>query len=180
MIYFVRHGETDYNVSHIMQGQLNIPLNENGINQAKQASEDLKDVKIDEIFSSPLIRALKTAEIINKYHNLTIKTDNRLKELFAGSMQGMCLNTLSTDEKQEYMNNPKKFNAESWQEFYDRVVSFFKEIEHSEKNILIVSHGGVYRNIYKYLNNIKGFHFELEDIKNSKVIILNTSSKKEG
>jgi broad specificity phosphatase PhoE len=66
MIYFVRHGETEYNVLNLMQGHMDIPLNENGINQAKIAREELKDLKIDEIYSSPLIRAYKTAEIIKK------------------------------------------------------------------------------------------------------------------
>ena len=59
MIYFVRHGETEYNVLNLMQGHKDIPLNENGIHQAKIARDELKDLKIDEIYSSPLIRAYK-------------------------------------------------------------------------------------------------------------------------
>ena len=57
MIYFVRHGETDFNKKKIMQGHLDIELNEIGIMQAQKAKENLKDVKIDMIFSSSSVLA---------------------------------------------------------------------------------------------------------------------------
>ena len=64
MIYIVRHGETDWNVLGKLQGSKDIPLNEKGIEQAKELREILKDVKFDIVFASPLQRTLKTAEII--------------------------------------------------------------------------------------------------------------------
>ena len=80
MIYFVRHGETDYNLEGIVQGQLDIPLNKKGIHQANEIKNKLKDLDIDIIFSSPLLRAKQTAEIINENLNVKIKYDERLKE----------------------------------------------------------------------------------------------------
>lgn len=88
MIYFVRHGETDYNLEGIVQGQLDIPLNNKGIHQAHELKNKLKVLDIDVIFSSPLLRAKQTAQIIHENLNVEIKYDERLKEFFAGNMQG--------------------------------------------------------------------------------------------
>ena len=170
MIYFVRHGETNGNVDKIMQGHMDIPLNQNGIQQAKEVGEILKNVNLEVIFSSPLSRALKTAQIINKYHGLDIVVDERIKEFYSGAVQGTKMKEWSEQMRKDYFDFPEKFGAETWQAFYDRVVSFFKEIQNSHKTILIVSHSGVYRNIYRYLNNIKDFHFDLDEIKNASIV----------
>ena len=170
MIYFVRHGETDYNKKGIYQGQLDIELNDEGLNQAMQARENLKNIKFDEIYSSPLKRALKTAEIINEYHNLEIKTDDRIKEFFGGEMQGKVYDKIPKDILDDFHNNPAAYGAETWQGFFDRIVSFFKEVENSDKNILIVGHGGTYRNIYKYINKTDRFDFKIDKIRNAQIV----------
>ena len=66
MIYIVRHGETDWNILKKLTGQTDIPLNLNGIKQAKEVREKLKNIKFDYVFSSPLKRAYETAKIITK------------------------------------------------------------------------------------------------------------------
>lgn len=63
-LYIVRHGETDWNKMGKYQGITDVPLNENGLNQAKACGQALKDVKFDRILSSDLSRALVTAEVI--------------------------------------------------------------------------------------------------------------------
>ena len=65
-IYVIRHGQTDWNVAGKCQGRTDIELNETGIEQAKQAKEQLKNYNIDQIICSPLKRTRKTAEIINE------------------------------------------------------------------------------------------------------------------
>lgn len=172
MIYFVRHGETDYNKISKFQGHLDIPLNETGINQAKQALENSKSIKINTIFCSPLSRAVETAKIINKYHNAKLIFDDRLKELYMGTLQDRIKNDLTKQEQNLAFTSPEYFGGESIQEFCMRVHSFFKEIENSKENILIVSHGGVYRAIYKYINNIDNFDFELKTIPNATIILI--------
>ena len=167
MIYFIRHGETDYNKAHRYQGQLDIPLNEVGISQAQKARDEELGIRFDVIYSSPLSRAKKTAEIINEKHKAKFVLDDRLKEIYGGTSQGECLDNWSDDEVKELYENPKKFGAESSAELCRRVESFYKEIEDSDKNILIVSHGGVYRAIYRYLNNVDGYHFEMAGTKNA-------------
>ena len=172
MIYFIRHGETNYNKEHRYQGHLDIPLNEIGISQAEKARDELAGLVFDEIYSSPLSRAKKTAEIINEKQGAEIFFDDRLKEIYGGTSQGQCLDKWTEDEVKDLHNNPKKFGAESSEEFSLRVEEFFKEIEESDKNILIVAHGGVYRAIYRYLNGIKEFHFEMKGIKNATAVFL--------
>ena len=63
-VYLIRHGETDWNSVRKLQGQTDIRLNDYGIELAKLTAEGLKDVDFDLIYSSPLIRAVETAEII--------------------------------------------------------------------------------------------------------------------
>ena len=87
-IYFVRHGQTDYNLKEIIQGASDIELNETGIKQAYQTKEKLKDIKFDKIYSSPLKRAKKTAEIIGEDRKITVEVDDRLKEISFGINEG--------------------------------------------------------------------------------------------
>ncbi|MGE5309696.1 MAG: histidine phosphatase family protein, partial [Sphaerimonospora mesophila] len=79
-IYFVRHGQTDFNAGKAYaSGDIDHELNEIGIEQAQQARNQLKDTSFDIIISSPLRRAKKTAEIINEYHGQEIQFDERIK-----------------------------------------------------------------------------------------------------
>ena len=172
MIYFIRHGETDYNKEHRYQGQLDIPLNEVGIKQAENARDELAGFVFDEIYSSPLSRARKTAEIINENQGAVIIFDDRLKEIYGGTSQGQRLSDWTEDEIKDLHENPKKFGAESSAQLCARVEEFFKEIEDSDKNILIVAHGGVYRALYRYLNGINEYHFEMKGIKNATAVFL--------
>ncbi len=77
MIYIVRHGQTDWNVKGIYQGRIDIPLNETGREQARKTKKELEGIKFDKVFSSPLKRALETAQIIC---NNEIITDKRIIE----------------------------------------------------------------------------------------------------
>ena len=157
MIYFVRHGQTDFNLQSRIQGQLEVPLNEVGISQAREIGESLKEVKFDKIYCSPLARTRQTAEIINEYHNIPIIYDDRLKEYCAGSRQGECFLEWKTQEQPDLWDNEtqKACGAETFEEFQTRVLSFYRELETTKERVLIVSHGGVYRHIYRYLHNIK-------------------------
>ena len=172
MIYFVRHGETEFNKNRIFQGHLDIPLNDTGIAQAKQVLEDSKDISFDIIYYSPLSRAKQTAEIINSYHNKKMIADDRLKEIFMGSLQGRAHNDLSEEERQLSYTSPEYFGGETHEEFCARVKSFLDEIDDSNKTILIVSHGGVYRAIYKILNNLSDLQFSLQPLKNATIVLI--------
>lgn len=79
-IILVRHGQTEYNVQERLQGQIDIPLNDNGMQQANSLAEYLKDAKIDVAITSPLQRANVTGATVAKSHNINVTTDPRLME----------------------------------------------------------------------------------------------------
>lgn len=142
MIYIVRHGQTYWNVERRCQGRTDTELNEAGIKQAEKIREQLKDVKFDKVFSSPLKRAYKTAQII--CNNEQIIKDDRLVERCNGELEG------KLESEWEYMpdfTNPNdtSFGIEALQIFKGRIADFFNYIikNYKEKNILIVTHGGV-------------------------------------
>ena len=80
-LYIVRHGQTGYNIDNKVCGISDVELTSLGKQQAKMASEQLKDISLDMIFASPLQRAHETAKIINENHQLEIKIDSRVHEL---------------------------------------------------------------------------------------------------
>lgn len=87
-IYLFRHGETDWNKENRIQCSVDIELNEEGINQAIIVSNNLKEKGIQHIYSSPLKRAYKTAEILANKINVKIEIIENLKEMFGGDYEG--------------------------------------------------------------------------------------------
>lgn len=169
MIVFVRHGLTKYNKDKRFQGLKDIPLCFEGIQQAKEVSEKLKDIKFDIVYCSPLKRAKKTAKIINKFNRVPIIYDKRLIEYDVGkNLVGKVYESLPQEIKDGFLNTPAKYGAQSLDEFRENILSFYKTIEHCDKNILIVSHGGVYRIINQYLTG----KFDKNVISNCEVKIL--------
>lgn len=141
MIYIVRHGETSWNVIGRCQGRIDTLLNDKGIEQAKKIQEKLSNVKFDKVFSSPLKRALKTAQIITSNE---IITDERIIERCNGTLEGK----LKTEIK-EVINfndlNENRMGIENIKDFRKRIYNFFEEIskKYKGKNILVVTHAGV-------------------------------------
>ena len=86
-IVLIRHGETDWNIIGRYQGQADPPLNEKGIEQAQQLAGDLARTAIDIIFTSPLLRTRKTAEIIAERLDLQVIDEPRLMEIHQGDWQ---------------------------------------------------------------------------------------------
>ena len=87
-LYLVRHGETVDNANQIMQGQTQGQLNENGIKQAQQFSDEWKDKPIDVVVASDLKRSIDTARIIAEPHNLEVITTPLLRERDWGGFTG--------------------------------------------------------------------------------------------
>ncbi len=141
MIYIIRHGQTDWNVEGRYQGRIDIELNETGINQAKQIYDELKDIKFDKVFSSPLKRALQTARIITDDN---IIVDNRLIERSNGDLEGKLKHECNIDID---FNNPNenRLNIENILDFRKRIKNFFDDmtINYNDENILVVTHAGV-------------------------------------
>ena len=144
-LYFVRHGQTDWNVRGKLQGKSDIALNETGRLQAVKTREQLKQVAMDAIYCSPLQRARETAEIINALWGLSIQCDERLMERSFGDMEGALRKDVPFDDLWAFSSASMFAGGEDTAHFYERVESFLREIlpDAQDKEILIVAHGGV-------------------------------------
>lgn len=87
--YFLRHGQTDWNKDHRLQGATDIPLNDQGRSQAEAARQKFAVMSLDVIIASPLSRAKETAEIIATGRGIKVVTDSRLTEKYHGLIEGM-------------------------------------------------------------------------------------------
>jgi broad specificity phosphatase PhoE len=89
---FVRHGKTHFNEIQLKQGWCDSPLTKQGIKEIENMAEQLKDYKIDAAYTSPILRAKNTAQIILKNHSVLLNEDGRLKEVNFGLLEGLpCL-----------------------------------------------------------------------------------------
>lgn len=88
LLYFVRHGETTFNAEGRIQGQTDAPLSDLGRRQGEAVADALANCPIDAVYSSPLRRAMETAQAIAGRHGIEVVADPRLMELHAGVFQG--------------------------------------------------------------------------------------------
>ena len=148
-LYIVRHGETDWNKNKMMQGNTDIPLNQNGINQALNISKLLEDRTIDVCYSSPLSRAYETAKLITDNSNIII--DKRLEERELGEFEGKSCNLYDTHYYWDRKINSSSYGVESATDLIVRVKTFYDELKEKYKdrdlNILIVTHGAIVRSL---------------------------------
>lgn len=160
-IYLVRHGETDWNQAGLLQGQTDIELNAQGLEQAHEAAERLKEVPFEIAFCSPLIRAKRTAETIIGDRKINLTTDERLRELNFGPWEGVDIRTIKDAASQPF-TNPGSYippeGAESFAQLYKRSGEFVDQVllplEGTYETVLVVAHGGVNRSILNPVLNI--------------------------
>ena len=153
-LLLVRHGETDWNQQSRYQGQVDISLNENGKLQSEKISGFLKDISIDKAFSSSLLRAKETAEIILRHHQkVELELNDGFKEIIHGAWEGK----LETDIEREFPGELQRWretpaqvqmpDGETLEQVWQRTIAIYQSIlETALKNklntILIVAHGG--------------------------------------
>jgi broad specificity phosphatase PhoE len=153
IFYFVRHGQTDWNVQSKIQGQSDIPLNDTGRTEAFQLSEKLNPIIFDACFSSDLQRAIETAQILNTSRFLNLRTDPRLRERNLCSWEGVFGPEFIAFLKQKQQWPPSVENDEAMQK---RVFSFMNETAelYPGSNVLVVTHGGVIKILLAQLLSI--------------------------
>ncbi len=147
--WLVRHGQTNWNREGRFQGSVDIALNENGLEQAQKIAEQLKDVKFQAIYSSPLQRARQTAEMIAERSGMKVQFDTRLIEISLGEWEGKVYDEICRDypdEMDERRINPLYARApggETAVQVAERMRQAVDEIaaQHPEGPILVVSHG---------------------------------------
>ncbi|MGQ9632156.1 MAG: histidine phosphatase family protein [bacterium] len=89
-VFLVRHGETDWNREEVFRGRIDVPLNERGLAQARALGEALRSQKIEAIYSSPLSRALKTAEIVAEFQgDVEVRAERGFIDIDYGEWQGL-------------------------------------------------------------------------------------------
>lgn len=169
-VYMVRHGETGWNRACRLQGQSDIELNEIGIELAEITAEALKDTEFEVIYSSPLIRAYKTAEIFRGDRDIEILTDDRLLEINFGTSEGCRIPGRDDDDSDPIYNfefRPEAYippeGGESYEDIYARTADFWDNVivplEGRFKTVLIIGHGCMNRTIINRLmgNQLKDF-----------------------
>lgn len=149
-IYFARHGTTDYNRAERFQGATNIPLNDLGLLQADCLGKRFRDIHLDAVYSSPLIRAQQTAQGICKYHpELSPICAPGLRELNGGIFEGQSIPNLTAaypDQMKAFRHNPAQFappGGETAYQVYVRTHAAVHELiaNNPDKTIVAVSHG---------------------------------------
>ncbi len=165
-IFVIRHGETDWNTQFRLQGRTDIPLNDNGRSQAKKTAEGLKaeGICFDAVYSSPLCRAVETAEILSGFSKDKIKTDSRIIEFSFGKAEGTTpaerkenkeLSSFNAffDDTKNYIAPP---DAEPLSSALLRTADFWENeirpLENKCKNVLISTHGGTLQSLLLHID----------------------------
>lgn len=153
----MRHGETAWNVETRLQGQLDIPLNERGQEQARLAARSLAEDAPDVIYSSDLSRALATAQAVASRTGQAIVTDSGLRERHFGVWEGHTYAEVEQAwpvESESWRRRDPGFGppgGETLQGFFDRCVATLTRIAraHPGQTVLVVAHGGVLDCFYR-------------------------------
>ena len=175
-LYFVRHGQTDWNVEHRTQGWTDIPLNETGIKQAEALRDKLAQsgLRFDAVYSSPLQRVRRTAEIATA-GNYEIILDDRLKERNCAEFEGKPRESIFNNNI-DFLDpevNSGAFGVEPINDMTTRVRAFLDELKtkHSDNaNILIFTSNGVMLRSHIIITSASS-HDDLPQFANSEVYL---------
>ncbi|RYG60295.1 MAG: histidine phosphatase family protein, partial [Alphaproteobacteria bacterium] len=156
--YFLRHGQTDWNLEGRMQGHTDIPLNATGLQQAQAAALKLKHLPITHIVTSPLSRALKTAAIAAETLGLPLHIDSNLKERTFGSLEGSLRRDLMLQHniaEHEPYDRILPEDAEQWPATLSRAQAGIMQWlnAHPAETILFVGHGAFLRALHEALTS---------------------------
>ncbi len=160
-LYFIRHGQTDWNRALKLQGRSDIPLNEYGKYVAELTRDGLKGVSFDLSITSPLVRARTTAEIILRDKNVPILDDERIIEVDFGAYEGQNYR-VGEGNLQNFFSKPELYysanGSESMENILERTGNFlsalYENSEYQDSTILISTHGAA---LSALLCNIKGW-----------------------
>jgi len=140
--WFLRHGETDWNAQNLSQGDVDIPLNETGLAQARSAALLLRNRGITSILSSPLSRAKVTADIAGRTLGLPVSVDEDLREVAFGVQEGKPMSEWFTAWIAGALT-PE--GAESFQSLTHRAVTAINRCTARPPVVLVVAHGALFR-----------------------------------
>lgn len=159
--YFMRHGETDWNLKDIYMGSTDISLNATGQQQAKDVLTLLRSLPIMTVCHSPLKRAHETALIINEILQKPLYCIDDLRECNWGVMEGQ--SKISTEWRLHWKQGGVIDEAETYQGFIERTNAAIRKALVFPGPVLIVSHGGVYWSILETLKPYQPFPKRLDN-----------------
>ncbi len=158
-IYIIRHGQTRLNHASALQGRSDSPLNENGMRQAQEAGSWLREhgITFSQVYSSPLVRAVQTAELAAP--GADIRIDDRLIEMDYGPYEGTDLRNPPPEILEffsDFVHNPAPKGMEQLSSVVDRAGAFLEEIRNQSGNILISTHAIAMKGLLEYLTPDSG------------------------
>ena len=184
-IYLLRHGLTESNKKKIYAGWSEECLCEEGVVALHKIGRKLKEFKIEKIFSSPIRRAIQTAEIINSFLEKTIEIEEKLKEIKMGLWEG--LSEIEVEGKFEneweiWITKPSRLKLdgrESLRELQLRALKAIKKITNSSdySRILVVTHVAIIRVLIIYYNNLSMDIYKKIDVPNGAVYLLDNKAQ---
>ncbi len=150
-LYLVRHGQTQYNVEQRLPGQLpGIPLTDEGVRQAEQLNDALRELPLSAVVTSPLERALQTATIVMRGRNVPLRLDSRLMDLDVGRWAGQLIGDLNKSDPDwgRFSRRPTEppLGIEGFYELLSRVVAAAEEARREEalgNYVMMVAHADV-------------------------------------
>lgn len=154
MIYVMRHGQTQLNRAHALQGRSNQPLNEAGEEQARTAGAMLaqRGVKFAHVFSSPLQRAVQTAQLVAP--GVPVAVDERLIEMDYGPYEGADLRNPAPEIIEffsDFVHNPAPAGMEQLSSVVARTGAFIEELKGLDGDVLVSTHAIAMKGILEYL-----------------------------
>ena len=152
-LYLIRHGATPLTMEDKFSGAEGVHLSDEGRTQAARLAERLRDTELSAVYSSPLERALETAEILTAPHRLPVNTLDGLREISHGHWEGMSRRDVEAQFPQEYAaweEDPFTFapeGGESGISVLSRALPALREIvvRHKDENVMVVSHKATLR-----------------------------------
>ena len=157
LLYLMRHGQTDWNEQGLVQGASDIPMNDTGRGQARQAAEALKDIPFDLVLTSPLSRARETAELVTAGRNIPIRVSENLKEMSFGIYEGKT--SRMYPGIREIFLHPERYvpiGGESFEDLDKRCRAFLHqaaELEGQYSCLLVCTHGAAIRGLLRAIQN---------------------------
>jgi alpha-ribazole phosphatase len=182
-LYLIRHGKSTWNETGRVQGQTDVPLSEEGLQQAKALHERIRDWAFDAVYSSDLQRAKQTAEVALPH--ATLQLDPRLREIHLGDFQGRTWHDMTDAERDifsvQYAGpyHKKVPGGESNDDLRDRALSWLAGLP-KEGRVIAFSHGGLIASVIytvvgrpevKHWKEKGGWGFHLKNTSISKLLL---------
>ena len=181
-LYIMRHGRTDWNDQHRLQGRTDTPLNDAGRRMAAEAADACREIPLDLCFCSPLRRARETAEIVLRGRDIPILPDERLVEMSFGTYEGLANSFQIPDcPVNVIFQHPEAYTrsvggAETFEELFARTGAFLREsvepLMARGKRVLIVGHGAMNLSIISQIRGLPREAFWTPGIENCRIVRL--------